>query len=144
MHSSFWLIILVIGLIIEAITLGLATIWFAFGALVAWILAMFNFHPAVQITVFFVVSLILLYYTRPVAVKYLKLGHTKTNYESIVQKTGIVTERIDNFASTGLVKVEGQIWTARSSNNEIIEKDSIVLIEEVKGVKLFVIKKMEG
>ncbi|TCK90569.1 membrane protein implicated in regulation of membrane protease activity [Natranaerovirga hydrolytica] len=136
----YWLIILVVSLFIEAITLGLTTIWFAFGALVAWGLSLLNVHLALQITVFFVVSFVMLYYTRPIAAKYLNIGKVKTNYESIIGKKGVVVETVDNIKGQGVVKIDGNTWTARATNEEVIEKDSVVTITEVKGVKIIVQK----
>ncbi|TCT14689.1 membrane protein implicated in regulation of membrane protease activity [Natranaerovirga pectinivora] len=140
MIDMLWLIILVLSLLIEALTLGLATIWFAFGALAAWVLSLFGIHMAVQVTVFFVISFVMLYYTRPVAIKVLKIGKTKTNYESIIGKEGVVTEEINNLKGVGVVKVDGNTWTARGKTNEIIERDSVIKVAEVIGVKLIVEK----
>ncbi|MFP4697191.1 MAG: NfeD family protein [Eubacteriales bacterium] len=140
-EEALWIMVLVICIIVEVATLGLATIWFAVGAIIAWMLALIGASLAVQITIFFVSSFILLYYTRPLAIKVFKIGNTKTNVESIVEKIGIVTEKIDNIKGTGLIKIDGQVWTARSHQDEIIEEDSIVMVKEVKGVKLYVIKK---
>lgn len=142
--TTFWLVVLVLSLIIEAATLGLATIWFAFGALIAWLLAVLNLHLAIQIFVFFGISFVLLYFTRPLAIKVLKIGGTKTNYESLIGRTCIVTETINNMKGQGAVKVDGNIWSARALQEEVIDLDTIVEIKEVKGVKLIVVKKMEG
>ena len=69
MTPFYWLIALAVLLVIEIITLGLTTIWFAGGALVAFVLALFNVPLLVQITVFLVVSILLLLFTRPVVEK---------------------------------------------------------------------------
>lgn len=137
-YTVFWLIVLVLCLLIEAITLGLTTIWFSFGALSAWIFSLITDNVLIQLTVFFVVSFIMLYFTRPIAIKYLKIGHTKTNYEGLIGQKAVVLSVIDNIHDKGIVKVNGQTWTARSINNDIIQKDAIVTIKEIKGVKLIV------
>ena len=139
--SEVWLIVLVICLVIEAITLGLTTIWFAAGAFVTCIVSLFVENIGIQIAVFFTTSIILLYLTRPIVMKYLTKNKIKTNYEEVLNKTGIVTQTIDNLKDTGLIKINGQIWTARSLEKGIIAKDEIVIINEIKGVKAYVTKK---
>lgn len=125
--------------IIEAATLGLTTIWFAAGALIAMISAMLNLPLIGQVIVFLISSAVLLYFTRPLVKEYLKIGSTKTNVNSIIGEVGIVTEKILPF-NTGQVKVSGQIWTARSNNNEELDENTRVEIIKVEGVKLIVKK----
>lgn len=133
-----WLAVFIICLVIEAATLGLTTIWFAFGAFVSLLLSIIGVNVPIQVFVFLIVSGALLYFTRPIALKVLKIGHVKTNYESIIGKVGIVTERVDNIAGKGQAKVEGQMWSCRSLTGDIIDKDMRVMVSQVKGVKLIV------
>jgi len=133
----------VIFAIIETLTFGLTTIWFAMGALVAMIAAIIGIGIMGQIFIFLIVSAVLIYFTRPVAKKYLKIGATKTNVNSIVGLIGIVTKRIEPF-NTGQVKVAGQIWTAKSISNEPIEEGKQVKVIKVEGVKLIVEIKEEN
>lgn len=145
MDSIYWLAALVILLLIEIFTLGLASIWFAGGALVAFLVSLFSGNLILQIVVFIVVSFVLLYFTRPVAVKYFNNKRVKTNYESLEGSTGKVLETIDNFNGTGVVMVNGLEWTARSyEDSVIIAKNKKVLIREVSGVKLIVEEEREG
>lgn len=143
-HSMLWLIAAVAFGFIELITLGLATIWFAIGALIAWIFASFNAPLIVQVLVFLISSGVLLYYTRPIAQKVLKVGHTKTNVETLKGKTAVVIKEINNLQGEGQVKVSGQIWSAKSFNDEKIPEDSIVEILDIQGVKLVVRQKNKG
>ena len=110
----YWLIALVVFLVIEAATLGLATIWFAGGALVALIAAMCGAGIVIQIVLFLVVSLVLLFFTRPFAVRFLNKDTLKTNVDRVVGMEGVVTEEISNLAGTGKVSLGGNIWTART------------------------------
>ena len=145
MDSIYWLILLVVLLFIEVITLGLTTIWFAAGALAAFFVSIFFSNLLVQILVFCVVSFVLLFFTRPIAMKYFEQNRTKTNYESLIGKAGRVIERIDNIEQTGQVNLNGQIWTARSTNDEVtLDKGVIVTVKNISGVKLIVEEKMEG
>ena len=103
----YWLIALVVFLVIEAATLGLATIWFAGGALVALIAAMCGAGIVIQIVLFLVVSLVLLFFTRPLAVRFLNKDTLKTNVDRVVGMEGVVTEEISNLAGTGKVSLGG-------------------------------------
>ncbi|MCD8347490.1 MAG: NfeD family protein [Lachnospiraceae bacterium] len=139
MQALLWLAALVIFLAIEAITLGLTTIWFAGGALVAFVLAILQMNLSVQVTAFCVISVLLLIFTRPAAARWLNRDRVRTNAQSLVGETAVVTERIDNLAGSGQVQVHGQYWTARSADQSlVIEKEKNVIVEEISGVKLIV------
>ena len=139
MAPFYWLAALAVFLVIEIITLGLTTIWFAGGSLVAFVLALFNVPWLVQIAVFLIVSILLLIFTRPVVEKRLNESRTKTNVNSMAGKEGRVTETIDNFKQKGTIIVNGLEWTARSSEDGlIIPEGTKVTVNEVKGVKVFV------
>lgn len=139
MNSTYWLIALAVLLVIEIITLGLTTIWFAGGALVAFLLSLVSDSFILELVVFLVVSLVLLFFTRPIAQKYFNKQRVKTNYESLIGRDGKVIERIDNFNNTGQVVVGGLEWTARAlDSQEIIETGERVIIRKVSGVKLIV------
>ena len=133
-----WLAIIVVMAIIEIITLGLTTIWFAGGALVAFIASLFGVSLPIQIVLFVIVSLVLLAFTRPFAVKFVNKNRTRTNAESLIGKSAIVLEDINNLKAEGAVSVNGQEWTARAVDDTVITKDTVVEIVEIKGVKLMV------
>lgn len=141
MQSMGWLILLVILLIVEIITLGLATIWFAGGALVAFIFSLFLDNLLLEVILFLVVSLLLLYFTRPLVIKYFNPKRVKTNYEGIVGKEALVHISIDNMNAVGQVTVDGQIWSARTADGSTLEKGTKVIVQNISGVKLIVLKK---
>lgn len=142
MESLVWLILMAAMLIVEIITLGLTSIWFAAGALIALLASLLGAPLYIQIALFAVISLILLFFTRPIATKYLNSKTTKTNAEELVGKTAEVTIAIDNIKAEGQVMVNGLEWTARSTQDGIcIEKDALVRIVGISGVKLIVEKK---
>lgn len=143
MYAIIWLSALVILLIAEALTLGLTTIWFAGGSLAALVAALFGANVWIQLGVFLVVSLILLIFTRPVAVRYMNKSTLKTNVDSLTGETGVVSERIDNLEATGKVKLNDVFWTARSEDGNAIEQGTVVEIAGVEGVKLIVRVKEE-
>ena len=134
-----WIIVLIAAIFIEAMTMGLTSIWFAGGALTAIILELLNAGTYLQVIVFLVISLLLLYFTRPVAVKLFNKERVKTNAEGLIGKQAVVTDTIHNLKTTGKVVVAGQEWSARSSDEEtIFETGEIVRIVDIKGVKLIV------
>lgn len=141
-EMTIWLAVLVVCVGIEIATMGLTTIWFAGGALVSAILAALNAPLWLQIVAFFVVSLILLYLTRPVAVKYFNKDRVKTNVESLIGRQAIVISEIDNLQGIGQVTVGGQEWSARSVKDDVqLPVGSVVVVRSVSGVKLIVEEK---
>lgn len=137
--TTIWLIIFVACIIVEIATMGLATIWFAGGSLVAAVAAAVGAPVWLQVILFFAVSLVLLYFTRPIAVKYFNKDRVKTNVESLIGRQAIVISDISNLHGTGQVTVGGQEWSARSVNeNQEIKVGAVVVIRAISGVKLMV------
>lgn len=135
----FWLVLLIICIGVELATMGLTTIWFAGGALVAIFLTVIGAPIWLQATVFIVVSLVLLFFTRPVAVKYFNKDRVKTNVESMVGRQAIVVSEIDNLQGIGQVTVGGQEWSARSADENVkIAVGAVVMVVAINGVKLIV------
>ena len=127
MEPLMWLIVLAVFLVIEAITVGLTTIWFAGGALVAAIASGAGVGILVQWILFLVISLVLLIFTRPIAMRYLNTNRTRTNAESLIGKEAVVTQTIENLKNQGQVIVGGIEWTARTDDNEkMIENRQII------------------
>jgi membrane protein implicated in regulation of membrane protease activity len=123
---------------IEALTLGLTTLWFAIGALAAALSALLGAGLFPQIVVFFAVSVAALYFTRPILVRKLKLGREKNVTDQMTGRAGIVTEAIQPF-STGLVKVGGVVWTAMGDTPEAaIPQGGRVTVMRVEGVRIIV------
>ncbi len=144
MNPMIWLGLLAVLLLVEAVTAGLTTIWFAGGALVAAIAAWMGAGVLVQIVLFLAVSGVLLVFTRPLAVKYLNKDKIATNANSLIGKNAVVTIDIDNLAQTGQVLINDVEWTARTSDDsQKVTKGAVVEIKEIRGVKLIVEEKKE-
>ena len=142
MKAIVWLAVAIVLLVVEIITLGLTTIWFAGGALVACVAAALQADFLVQMMLFLVVSVVMLFFTRPVAMRYMNKNRTKTNSESLVGKEAVVLQEINNLKASGQVQLNGIEWTARAENMEdVIEKGAIVCIKKIEGVKLIVTRK---
>lgn len=141
--ATLWVIALVVFLVIEAITVGLTSIWFAAGALAAWICTLLGAPVWLQVAVFIVVTAVALYFTRPIVKKYINGKIVPTNADANIGKECRVTETIDNIAGTGAVYVDGKTWTARSDNDEVIPEGELVTALRIEGVKLIVSKSTE-
>ena len=139
MPVMYWLVAAAVFVVIEIMTMGLTTIWFAGGALVGAVMAAVSLPLWSQIIAFAVISVILLILTRPWALKYVNSRTIKTNVDSLIGQTGLVTQDIDNLNAKGQVKVRGQIWTARSISDEVkLHEGQKVSIESISGVKVIV------
>ena len=133
-----WIVAIVVLLIIEGLTSGLVTIWFAIGALAGLICQLVGAPLWLQLTVFLVVSFVTLVLTRPLAQKHLNSKTQPTNADRLLGKECIVTEAIDNIAGTGAVTVGGQVWTARSGSDAVIPNETRAVVRRIEGVKLIV------
>jgi membrane protein implicated in regulation of membrane protease activity len=134
-----WLTVLVVLVIIELLTMGLTTIWFAGGALVAAVVSLFQAPLALQVILFLIVSAILLFFTRPLAVKYFNKDRVRTNAESLVGRQAIVISEIDNLQGIGQVNVGGMEWSAKTSVDGItLPVGTVATVLAISGVKLVV------
>lgn len=136
---AFWVVALVVFLIVEAVTAGLVSIWFVFGSLVALICAALGAAVWLQIFWFVIVSVATLVLTRPLVKRYVDSRSVATNADRSIGRAAVVTERIDNLAATGAVKLDGIVWTARSTDDAVaIETGERVTVRAIEGVKLIV------
>ena len=133
-----WVGAIILFLVVEAATAGLTCIWFALGSVAALLTAWLRGPIWLQIVWFLVVSVSALLLTRPLARKFINGRKTPTNADRAIDRIGIVTETIDNIAASGAVKLDGQVWTARSADGEIIAMGERVEALEIRGVKLIV------
>ena len=142
--TVFWLIVLVVLVVIELLTMGLTTIWFAGGALAATIAALFHAPVAVQVILFLVVSGVLIFSTRPLAVKYFNKDRVRTNAESLVGPQAIVISEIDNLQGIGQVNVGGMEWSARTRVDGVkLPVGTVTTVLAINGVKLVVEERKE-
>ena len=139
-----WLVILVALVVIELLTMGLTTVWFAGGAFVATIAALFHAPLFLQIILFLVVSALLLFFTRPLAVKYFNKDRIRTNAESLVGRQAIVISEIDNLQGIGQVNVGGMEWSARTRVDGVrLPIGTVATVLAINGVKLIVEERKE-
>lgn len=136
--TAVWFVLLLVFCVIEAASVQLVSVWFALGALAALVAKFFNASLTAQVTIFIVVSIICLIATRPIVKKLHSKNIQSTNADRCIGQDAVVIEEIDNMNAKGQVKVNGNVWTARSENGEIIPKDSIVKTVRIEGVKLIV------
>lgn len=139
--TMMWLAIMIILIVIEIVTVGLTTIWFAGGALVAMLASVMGADRMVQWILFLAVSFGMLIFTRPFAMKYINSKHVKTNYEEIIGKIVKITEDVNNINGTGTAIVNGQEWTVRTESDDlVITKGKLAKVINISGVKLIVEK----
>lgn len=138
MEAYFWFAAAAILVIVEIATLGLTTIWFAVGALIAGFLSLAKVHIVIQIIAFAAVAALLLFMTRPLAAKYLNSQTKRTNADSLIGEICLVTVPINNLKAEGQAVVKGQEWTARSIDGSLIPEGARVRIVSISGVKLMV------
>lgn len=133
-----WLIAAGMFLVGEIITVGFLIFWLGIGALLAMLVSFVTDSIIIQITTFVISSIILILFTKPLAKRITKSDNATTNSFSLISKTGIVLSKINNLDGNGLVKVNGEIWSARSENNSIIEEGTYIKVLKIDGVKLIV------
>lgn len=139
MDAMIWLAVMIILIVIEIITVGLTTIWFAGGALAAMFVSALGGGTVLQIVVFLAVSFVLLIFTRPLVMKCITSKRVKTNYEGIIGKIVKITQDVDNINGTGCAVVNGQEWTARAADDDSrIAAGSLAKVVNISGVKLIV------
>ena len=137
--AYIWFGVMLAFLIMEAACpIHLVSIWFAAGALVAAIVSLLNGGVWLQTAAFLVVSGGLLAALWPFVKKFLKPHLSATNVDSVIGTQGYVTEKIDNLTAVGQVKLGGMYWTARSTDGAPISTGTLVKVDKIEGVKVYV------
>ena len=136
--AIIWLILLVVFLVVEASTVTLVSAWFAAGALAAMAVSLLGGAVWLQTVLFLAVSVVLLIALRPLVRKYITPKLTATNVDSVIGSTGLVTVAIDNVSATGQVKLGAMVWTARSTSGTGIPEGTLIRVDKIEGVKVFV------
>jgi len=136
--ALIWLLLMVGFLIAESSTVAMVSIWFAAGALASLVLSLLDVQLWVQVVVFLAVSCALLAALRPLVRKFITPKIVKTNIDSIIGTTGMVTQAIDNIKAEGQVKLGAMFWTARSVSGETIPEGTRIRVSRIEGVKAFV------
>lgn len=138
MYLIIWLVLMIAFLIAESQSVTMVSLWFAAGALGALIAELCGAELWLQIVIFFALSIVLLASLRPIARKYFTPKITKTNVDSVIGQTGLVTADIDNITAQGQVKLGAMEWSARSTSGKTIPVGTLVKVDKIEGVKAFV------
>ena len=136
--AMIWLLLIVVFLIAEAATVTMVSLWFAAGALAAMLVSLTGGSIAFQVTVFLAVSVLAVAALRPLVRKHITPKLTRTNVDSVIGTTGFVTEDIDNVSAQGQVKLGSMYWTARSTSGASLSKGTLIRVDRIEGVKVFV------
>ncbi len=139
-----WIIIAILFFILEMMGPGFLFFWVGVGALIAGVSSIFIDNQTVQIAIFSISTIVLLFCTRPFAKKFSSTDDATTNVKSIIGKKGIVVKEINSLEGTGQIKVNGELWSAKCSTEDIIKEGSEVTVLRVTGVKAIVQKAKEN
>lgn len=140
MSAFYWLGLMVLFIVVEAVTVNMVSIWFAVGSIAGCIAAYAGARPLTQVTLFVVVAAVSLLIFKKFFGDRLKKAHHSTNADMLVGKDALVTEKIDPVLCTGTVEIQGRLWSAKSDSE--IEKGAIVEVLGIEGVKLVVKEKV--
>jgi len=132
-----WLGLAIVLAVIEGLTLGLTTIWFAIAALIMIFVSFLPIPLLFQLLIFTAISAVLLFFTRPIAIKKFKVGRVKTNVDSLIGKHALVTKQITEF-DRGEVKLNGQIWSAKTEDGATITEGTKCEVIRIEGVQAIV------
>lgn len=138
MEIWIWLILAVLFLVAEAVTVTTVSLWFAGGSLAALFVALLGGSWGLQVGIALAVSAVLLALLRPIVKKHFTPKLHRTNIDAIIGTQGYVTAEIDNVSATGAVKLGAMEWTARAAQGATIPKGTLVKVERIEGVKVFV------
>ncbi len=137
-EAMIWFALALIFLLVEANTVAVVSAWFCAGALAAMVAAFCDAPLWLEIVIFIAISGALLAAFRPLVKKHFNAKVEKTNIDAVVGTVGKVLTPIDNIQSTGRVKLGGMEWSARSTSGEPIPADTVVKVDRIEGVKVFV------
>lgn len=136
MMNVVWIVAIVVFGVVEGMTTGLVSVWFAIGSIAGLAASILHYGAMKQLAAFVVVSAVALAATRPLARKYASQGYTRTNADRVIGQIGRVTEAVD--AENGSVYADGKTWTARSADGTVLPMETPVRVERIEGVKLYV------
>ena len=134
-----WAVAAAVFIVIELITYGIASIWFALGALCALVAAVLGAPPWLQALWFALITAVTLLLTRPLVRKYINGRAQPTNADRVIGMEGMAVETVDNLSGTGAVRVDGKIWSALSAGGETIPSGTAIRVRSIRGVKLVVL-----
>lgn len=138
LHLAIWIFIFLVLVIIEVLTLNVATVWFCIGSVFAFFSAFFTKDLNLQIVIFIIFSVLSIFFTKNFLQKIMNFKKINTNSDSLIGRTCLVTEEINNFLNQGQVTVGENIWSALSEDDGLIKKGTKVKIKSIRGVKLVV------
>lgn len=143
-YGTFWVIVAAVALIVEIISMGLSSIWFTGGGIVAAVIGYMGGPLWLQVVAFIAVSTVLLLAMRPIAKKHLAIGNEKTNIDSMIGRTEKILVTVDNNEGTGMLKIGDVEWRAVSEDGSVIPVGTLVKIVKIEGTKLYVRRELSG
>ena len=135
---QWWLIASGVFFIGEIITVGFLLFWFGIASLISMVVSFFTSNIIIQMVIFLISSVILIFATKPFVKKFMNKNNIATNAYSLIGKTGLVIQEINNLKGIGQIKVGGEVWTAQSEDNSIIPINTEIELTKIDGVKAIV------
>ena len=135
---SLWLIAAGVFFIVEIATTGFLIFWLGIASIIAMLVSFLTENIIIQTVVFVISSCILIPLTKPLADKFISKKTVPTNSYSLINKRGIVIVDINPIEAVGQVKVNGEIWSAKTEDGTNISKGTEIEVIKIDGVKLIV------
>ncbi|WP_320669966.1 NfeD family protein [Patulibacter defluvii] len=134
-----WLLIAVGFGVAEALTLSLFLAPFAAGAAGATIVAGAGGDLAPQVVVFAVVTAVCMLLFRPIARRHLRQpSTTRTGTAALIGRTALVLQPLTGPEGAGQIRLEGEVWTARTEDGAEIPAGHTVTVLEIRGATAIV------
>ncbi|RKQ36328.1 NfeD family protein [Kocuria tytonis] len=129
----FWLIIMLALAAIEMLTLDFLFLMMSLAALLTAGISLVLDSFTVQVVLFAVVSVLLIFLIRPWALRRLNRSTptTRSNAERLVGLPCTVLEPVTRHS--GLVRLEGDVWTARAATEAELPEGSEAYVHRIDG-----------
>jgi membrane protein implicated in regulation of membrane protease activity len=136
-YGWIWLAVIVLAIVAEVFTEQLISIWFVPGAIISLVLDIFDVRFYIQLIVVLVLAAIGIVFAKTILKGLMPGEIARTNIDAIIGERCVVTEKIDNYAGCGQVKIKGQIWSARGiDENDVFESGDVLQVVAIEGVKV--------
>lgn len=136
-YGWIWLAVIVLAIVAEVFTEQLISIWFVPGAIISLVLDIFDVKFYIQLIVVLVLAAIGIVFAKTILKGLMPGEIARTNIDAIIGERCVVTEKIDNYAGCGQVKIKGQIWSARGiDENDVFESGDVLQVVAIEGVKV--------
>lgn len=135
-----WLTVFVICIIVESLTFSLTTIWSGFAAFIMIFLSKLAIPLKWQILIFIILTVVFLFVTRPIALKFLKNSKAR-KINSLIDQEVVIVKKIKPFEKGEAKTSNGVVWNVKSEDNTEIPEKTICKVTNIEGNTLTVKQK---